>query len=152
MTDLAPVLTDIARRSAIVAAVAVLAFALVACRNTASPFTMPSFGTTTTTTDADGNVTYTATAPTPAEQALAVWVRYGAIMAVVGVLAMLPVFGGNVRTGAVIALGGVGMAATGHWLGSVTVAVPAWFLPALVVLVAAGMLWGYHVREKQRDV
>jgi hypothetical protein len=91
------------------------------------------------------------TPPTPAEEALASWVKYGAIMGVVGILATLPVFGGNVRTGAIIAAGGVGMAVVGKFTGDMTLSVPAWFLPALLVLVAAGMLYGWHVRNAQQE-
>lgn len=101
----------------------------------------------TITQQPDGTVT--TIAATPAEQATAVWVRYGAIMAVVGILAMLPIFGGNIRTGALIALGGVGMAITGKFVGDISFTIPAWLLPALSILIAAGMLWGYHVRAAQ---
>lgn len=104
---------------------------------------------TTRTVDAEGNVTETVTPPTPSEEALASWVKYGGIMAGVGILSMLPVFGGNIRTGVVIAAGGAGMAAVGHFIGSVEVSLPVWFLPALLSLVAVGMLYGWHVHEKQ---
>lgn len=103
----------------------------------------------TTHTDADGNTTVTITPPTPADEALAAWVKYGAIMAVAGLVLMTPWLGGNVRTGGVVALGGVGMAATGKILGDVTLVIPVWFLPSLALLLAAGMLWGWHVREQQ---
>ena len=72
-------------------------------------------------------------------------------MGVVGIILTLPVFGGNVRTGAIIAAGGIAMAATGHFLGSLTLEIPAWFLPALLVLVAGGMIYGYSVREGQKE-
>jgi hypothetical protein len=130
---------------------AVMALLMAGCNTPRQPHqSAQGYGAATTITDADGNVT-TITPPTPAEEATAVWVRYGAIMAIVGIVTMLPIFGGNIRTGAVIALGGVGMAAVGKAVGDMTLSVPAWLLPALAILVAVGMLWGWHVREGQRS-
>jgi len=127
---------------------------IVGCASPDRPPTQGGAGygaASTQTTDAKGNTTVIITPPTPTDEALAAWVKYGALMAMVGIAAMLPIFGGNIRTGAVIAIGGVGMAAVGHFLGSVTISVPVWFLPALVVLVAGGMLWGWHIKTNQKN-
>lgn len=96
---------------------------------------------------ADGSTTITP--PTAADEALGSWVRYGAIVAICGLVLCLGVFGGNVRTGLTVAIGGVAMAATGRALGSMTLEIPVWLLPSVLILAAAGMIYGYSVRETQ---
>ena len=135
-------------------AVAVIAMLiLVGCTKTpAAPAgrTLPWLQQQTVTTAPDGTVTTQVIAATPAEQANADWVRYGAIMAIVGFLAMLPTFGGNIRTGAVIVAGAAAMAFIGNIAGDVKLEIPAWLTPVVVILLAAGMVWGYHVRASQQ--
>jgi hypothetical protein len=87
--------------------------------------------------------------PTPAAKALAGWIKSGATMAVVGIVLMLPIFGGNIRTGSLVAAGGVAMGIVGHFLGQMTVTLPVWLFPSVILLAAVGMLYGYHVRSKQ---
>lgn len=141
-----PVLQEIAYKGLLCLVIAVMVISVTACKTT-SPFKPPAGGNVTMT-NADGS-TYTATAPTPAQKALALWVVAGGMLFAFGALMILPLFGGNARSGVLIAASGIAMAAVGHFLGSIQIVIPVWLLPSLIVLVVVGMLYGWSVRNKQ---
>lgn len=132
--------------------IGVAGLALGGCRISAPALpTLPdNYADSTVRTVGPDGASVEVTPVSPVARALADWVKWGAGLFVVGVVLMLPVFGGHPRTGALVAGGGVAMAAVGYFMGSLTVTLPAWALPSLVVLIAAGMVYGWTVREKQR--
>jgi len=131
---------------------AVMALLMAGCNTPRQPHqSAQGYGAATTITDAEGNVT-TITPPTPAEEALAAWVKWGGFAALAGIVCLLPIGKGpHIRTGLTIIASGAGMAALGKWIGDVTLTVPVWFLPSVLLLVAAGMMWGWYTREGQRS-
>lgn len=90
------------------------------------------------------------TQASPSEQALADWVKYGAILAFLGILLFLPIFGAHYRSGAITFLGGAAMALTGTFIGNTVVTIPVWFLPSLVIILVAGMLYGFSIKHKNK--
>lgn len=85
--------------------------------------------------------------PTPTEQANAWWTYVGVGITALGLFFCTPWGGGNMRVGAIIAAGGIGMALVGKFIDQIHIPTPALFL--IFPVIAVAVYYGYRVRHKQ---